>query len=243
MTTPTKATGGDIGFSYELQIDIDTAWPASDTPDFTQLAFITNVQPTLNRDMGDTSTYDDRGAKAVTVTGEDWALTFDHQIQRQASGEFITTLQQILNAAQFGGRNKQAQIHVRFYDTEGADYAYDGYAYVSITRTAAGNNDVGGWTVSLTGDGKLTKIANPYIGLTIASIEPTSMGKDDLVTIKGSEFTGATDVTFDGVAATDFVVVDEETIVATIPAGTAGDVPVIVTTSAGATDAFSYTRI
>jgi len=63
------------------------------------------------------------------------------------------------------------------------------------------------------------------------------------VEIKGLRFSGATGVTFGGVAATGVVVVDASTIVCTIPAHAAGVVDVAVTTPAGTgtkTNAFTY---
>jgi hypothetical protein len=67
------------------------------------------------------------------------------------------------------------------------------------------------------------------------------------VTIKGTNFTGATAVSFGGAAATAVVVVDASTITATSPAHAAGTVDVQVTTPkgvspvAGAADNFIYT--
>ena len=54
------------------------------------------------------------------------------------------------------------------------------------------------------------------------------------VTIKGTNLTGATSVTFGGAAATSVVVVDAQTITALTPPGTVGPaVAAVVTTPAG----------
>lgn len=163
MTT-SVATEGDLGFSYELQIDIDEDFSLAvptGTPDWTQLAFITNVQPGNDKNFADAATYKDRGAARQAITGESWQLTFDHQVQRLATGEYIPTLQMLVDAAKFGRRNKRAQVHVRFYDTEGADYAFDGNAYVAMSRANTGNNDIAALSFTLTGTGALTAIDNP----------------------------------------------------------------------------------
>ena len=63
---------------------------------------------------------------------------------------------------------------------------------------------------------------------------PTSGGTE--VVITGTNFTGATAVTFGGVAATSFKVDSDTQITAVAPAGTAGNANVVVTTDFGTTD-------
>jgi hypothetical protein len=67
---------------------------------------------------------------------------------------------------------------------------------------------------------------------------PTAGG--NTVTITGTGFTGATGVTFGGVAATSFMVVNDTTITTVVPSGsTGGAVSVIVTTGVGSNAANS----
>ena len=73
------------------------------------------------------------------------------------------------------------------------------------------------------------------------SIDPEGAVAADLVRMVGVGFTDATAVTVDGTAA-EFLVVDDTLIHLVIPAGSAGDVPVVVTNAIGASDAFTYTR-
>jgi hypothetical protein len=79
---------------------------------------------------------------------------------------------------------------------------------------------------------------------TLASVNgsPNPAGAGDLVTIKGTRFTGTTAVTIDAVPVDDFTVVDSETIVAVLPAGDAGAADVVVTNAVGAATAYTYTR-
>ena len=88
-------------------------------------------------------------------------------------------------------------------------------------------------------DGQVLTAGVP--GITSVNGNPNPAAVGDLVTIKGTRFTGTTAVTIDGNAADDFTVVDSETIVAVVPAGTSGAADVIVTNGVGGSTAYSYT--
>lgn len=89
-------------------------------------------------------------------------------------------------------------------------------------------------------DGTVLTAGVPTLASVVGQPDPAAAGQ--LVTVKGSRFTGATAVTIDGTPVTDFTVVDSSTIVATLPAGAAGAADVVVTNGVGASSAFSYTR-
>lgn len=76
----------------------------------------------------------------------------------------------------------------------------------------------------------------------ISTVLPSGASAAQLVTITGDYFTGATAVTFGGTAASDFEIVSASKIVASLPTGSAGSAPVIVTTPSGASSAKAYTR-
>lgn len=83
----------------------------------------------------------------------------------------------------------------------------------------------------------------PVILPTVTGITPAngSVVGGTEVTITGTKFTGATAVTFDGIAATEFLVVNATSITATTPAHDEGVVDVVVTTPGGAaTKTFTY---
>lgn len=82
--------------------------------------------------------------------------------------------------------------------------------------------------------------SNPVPAVT--TVEPEGEVAGEIVTITGTSFLGTTSVTFGGVEATDFVEVDEHTINAVLPAGAAGPAPVVITTGAGISAPFAYTR-
>ena len=82
-----------------------------------------------------------------------------------------------------------------------------------------------------------TYITPPNITGILSSSGSTLGGTS--VTITGTNFTGATSVTFDGLAATTISVVDNTTITCITPAHNAGDVDIIVTTAGGPSGEFS----
>lgn len=129
--------------------------------------------------------------------------------------------------------------------TSPASVTFDGIAATSIAVTSSTTitavtpaHAAGLVTVAVsTGSGTdsepyaftYTTTASP----TVTSLSPTSGNAGTSVTIKGTNFSGATKVTFGGVSAT-FSVTANNTIVATVPAGTPlGTVDVRVTTPAG----------
>lgn len=77
---------------------------------------------------------------------------------------------------------------------------------------------------------------------TVSTITPTGQGAGKIVTLVGDNLTGASGVTFGGVAGTAITVVNDGVITATLPAGSAGTVQVIVTTPAGQSEPVNYTR-
>ena len=76
----------------------------------------------------------------------------------------------------------------------------------------------------------------------ISSVLPSAAAETEIVTIVGARFTGTTAVTFGGTAATDFNIISDNLLVASMPAGSAGSAVVVVTNAGGASASFAYTR-
>ncbi len=75
---------------------------------------------------------------------------------------------------------------------------------------------------------------------TVVAITPPGLEPGDLVTVSGTHLATATGVTFDGQVA-EFEPTGSGSLVAIIPAGVTGEVPVVVTTPTGSSIAVPYT--
>jgi len=116
-----------------------------------------------------------------------------------------------------------------------------------ISVTVPEGSSTGSVDVSVTTTGGISSQLNyTYVDApTITTITPSSGPTDGgtAVTITGTDLTYTTNVTFDGVTAS-FIVSNSTTVTAITPAGTAGAVDVVVTTTGGsATEVGGYTYL
>jgi len=109
--------------------------------------------------------------------------------------------------------------------------------------TPAGSAGAASVAVTATGGSGANGSAYTYQAApTVTSVTPDAgrSNQTQSVTITGTDFTGATAVTFGGVAATSVSVVGPTSITCTTPTGTAGATSVQVTTPAGSGSASAY---
>ena len=95
------------------------------------------------------------------------------------------------------------------------------------------------WTVTV---GFVQDLAAPGVPV-IASVTPAGQSVGKQVLISGTGFASMVSGTIDGAAIVSYTVVDDRNLVATIPAGAVGASNVIITNSAGASAALSYTVV
>jgi hypothetical protein len=197
---------------------------------------INDLNPPITPNLQAADTYDTDGWSAFEKTMQAWLLTIK-ALRQQTAGVFDAG-QELVRGQQLGFEDA-ARIYVRWYDRNGAPEAYMGRAIVGWVPSKTGVADLDEITVTLTGDGVLTSITNPYAATAvpvITSILPAGKGAGQAVTIFGSGFTGtvpATGVKFGGTNATDFSVVNDGQITAVLPAGAAATITVLVTNAAG----------
>ena len=208
---------------------------------WSRLLGTTDVNDQDNVTQQDSTEYDNNGFTTTEVTLHGWALMV--KFNRKSNSNVFDPVQETIRACRFQFGDA-ARVYVRYYDRFGREDAKQGRALVEWNRSKTGVGDIEEISVNFSGDGILTDIANPGNSAlpVVLSAKPTGAAAGAQVTIGGQGFTGATSVKFAAVAATVTTVVSDTTIVAVMPAGSAGSAPVTVTTPAGVSNALPYTR-
>lgn len=225
------------GYRFEVSADGSTNW--------TKIGGLNDLNPSITPNKQDSSNYDSDGWEASEITMQAWSVQVKANRQADAGVEDAGLALVRARQGQFGDA---ARLYVRWYRTDGVDEAWQGRAIVEVTSSKTGVADLDEKQITFTGDGALTKITNPYAPTavpTITSATPSNVAAGGQVEITGMYFTGTvatSGVKFGGVNATSWVVVSDQTIVAVMPAGTAGSAPVVVTNATGASASFPYTR-
>lgn len=135
------------------------------------------------------------------------------------------------------GFNFQGATQVLFNGTAATSFTVNSGG-TSITATVPAAATTGPITVT-TAVSSVTTTTSFAVAPTITSFTPAGGAGGTLVTITGLHFTGATSVTFGGVAAT-FTVVSDTTISATVPASSPTGVIAVTTPAGTATSATQF---
>lgn len=211
-----------------------------------KLGAITDFAPTENSNDQASDNYDNNGFNSFEKTMTGWQTVTKFEMPL-TSGIPSDAGQAILEATRFQFGDA-ARAYTRWYDRNGGTDAWSGRALVDWNQTKTGVPDLEEVTVTLKGDGVLTRITNPYASAAVPVITgatPSGVAAAGLVTITGSGFLGTvvtTGVKFAAVNAASWVVLSDSVIVAVMPAGSAGSAPITITNAAGASSTFPYTR-
>ena len=127
--------------------------------------------------------------------------------------------------------NSADELTASTFDSSPTTYGYDPIGDLTSVTQSTG----AGTTYAYSQAGEVTSAAQQVAPLTVSGITPNSgaIKGGTTVTISGTGFTGATQVSFGQVAATNINVVSDSQITATVPAQAAGTVDVTVTTPFG----------
>ena len=206
---------------------------------------IYSLKPSVNPNLVDTSAYDTNGWDSFEITGNAWSLAVS--FWRRTSTGVYDPGQELVRARQ-GQSGDAARVGVRWYDKNGGPEAFEGVAIVGWERANDGVKDADAAQVTLTGDGILTPISNPGVAAAapvVLAATPSAVAQGGQVQITGTGFTGtvsSTGVKFGATAATSWIVVSDNLIVAIMPAGSAGSAAITVTNAVGVSNSLAYTR-
>lgn len=241
----------EVGLARRFRTEVNLGTTAA--PVWATLPGVQEFTPKRDNTQKDTTHYDGNGAMGNTVTAYSWENEYKmlHYlddatlVENPAQASFRLASEAILAA------NKR---EIRWYDRFGGPEAYQGRVTTVWNSDGGKVEDLNLVTLTLTGDGERTIIANPVAAAPPAAIVsaldtvtgPTAGGT--LVKITGAWFvnvTGAAAVKFGAVNAADYRVDDIGTIYALSPAGSAGAVNVRVTnvtgqSATGAGNVFTY---
>ncbi|MBD5787108.1 IPT/TIG domain-containing protein [Cellulosimicrobium terreum] len=203
-----------------------------------------NFVPGINSTVQDSSDYDSEGwgSDAVTLRKAQPTATFLRK-ENPTTGAYDPGQERLRQASE-----DLELVHIRWYERKAGGQAWEGYALVQWAPSGGGVEGLQSVAVTLLVQGRPEKIANPTAPIAapnLTSALPSGAAAGAQVTIKGTNFngtTGAGGVKFGGTNATSYTVVDNATIVAVVPAGSAGSAPVIVTNGVGASTPLAYTR-
>ena len=224
------------------RLDVDTT-PLT-TATWVQVLAANKIAPTVNSTVQDATDYDSAGWGSDAVTLRKWQIAAD-LLRKVTATDVYDVGQEFLRVAS----ENLDLVHIRWYDRSNANgEAFEGWALVQWTPAGGTAEGLQLVNVVLLGQGARTAITNPTTAAvvpTITSALPSGAAAGALVTIKGTAFTGVVGVAgvkFAAVNATNYTVLDNYTIVATMPAGGAGSAPITVTNGVGTSAAFAYTR-
>lgn len=209
-----------------------------------RLKGVNDFAPNINPNLEDASDYDTDGWASSEVTMQDWSA--DATVFRRKTAGVYDAAQELIRA-RVGQFDDAARLGVRWYDKTGGPEAYSGVAIPTWKRSNTGVKNLEQATVTFTGtDVPLNlNITNPYQATAtpvVLAATPGGQAAGEAVAITGSGFTGATGVKFGATNAASYEVVNDQLVIAVLPAGSAGSAVVTVTTANGTSNALAYTR-
>jgi len=229
-----------------IRIDLTAITTTGLDGSWTQLKGVTDANFPITPTKQDATTYDTAGWKDTDVTLNEFSGTV--KVNRQSNAG-VQDPGHLLLTACVGKFAPNNYLYVRWYDKDGKpEPSFYGLAIVEQSQSKTGVGDLDEDQFMFTGKGAATPIANPYASAavpTILAATPSGASVGQMVTISGQGFIGTvatTGVKFNSVNATSWVVLSDNTIVAIMPAGSAGTGNIVVTNAAGASASFPYTR-
>jgi hypothetical protein len=231
--------------------DINTG--TEEVPVWSQVPGVIEFNPAVTPTDQDDFDYDTDGWKGSTRTMRMWGLEAKISY-KQDDATFVANATHTFLRAASNAIGASGVVHMRWYDRNGADEAYEGHGLITWAPDGGDAEQLNQVSITVapsSTDPVLTSITNPLNTAPvpiISSLSPATgaAAGGDLVIITGAYFTGATDVDFGVTAADDFEVISANKIAVVTPAVAASTVDVVVTTPNGVnanTAADNYTFV
>lgn len=238
-----QPSDGSVALAHERLIRLKQAGSFINiTGDVNNLAL--NPSPvTTQREV-----YGTKGSQSQNVLAHNFAPSFNVEVVRDPNTKQIVAAQawviDLVNAAFSTGADNKRDFQI-FTDALDENMpVFEGTFSVTMAEANTGYADKGVLTFTLTNDGTVDRVEpSPLAGTgepIIESIGPAEQAAGEIVVIRGYKLTGTTGVTIGGTPSPMFQVVDDYTVVAEIPTGATGTVPVIVTNATGPSTAVNY---
>lgn len=241
-----------IALARRFRVDIDLN--PSGAADWRELKGMTDFKPGRTNITQDAMHYDGDGNKGYVKTAQEYLVEASVDVKKDRATGLLNAVHQYLEdcSEELDG---DEIAHFRYYDRNGVLPGREGWGIVEWNADGGSAEDKGTHALKLLPDADrpgLSEIANPLNEApdpVVSLVTPASgaAAGGTLVEIAGANFTSASNVTFDGAAATSFAVVSGSNgtrIAAVTPAGTAGPADVAVTTPNGTgtgTAVYTYT--
>lgn len=239
----TAPSEGSVALAHERLIRLKVAGTFINiTGDINNLAL--NPTPiTISREV-----YGTKGRTSQQNIGYSYAPTFNVEVVRDPVTKQIVAAQswfKDLVKAAFATGGENMRDFQLFTDALDEDMpVLEGKFSVAYSEANTGYADKGVVTFTLASDGVVEQIPSPLAGNgapILESASPTGQAVGDQIVVRGYKLTGTTGITVDAAAVTEFLVIDDYTVVLVIPAAVAGAAPIVVTNASGASDPLAYT--
>ena len=192
--------------------------------------------------------YGTKGRTSQDIIGYNYAPTFNVEVVRDPVTKQIVIAQawvkDLVTAAFSEGAANKRDFQI-FTDALDEDMpVFEGTFSVAYSEANTGYADKAVLTFTLANDGVVPQIPSPLAGTgepLIESVSPAGAAVGDQIAIRGHKLDTTTAITIDGQTVTEFLAVDQYTLVAVIPATVAGAAPIIVTNAVGPSTAYAYT--
>ncbi|MFH8993255.1 phage tail tube protein [Streptomyces sp. NPDC017940] len=157
MSTPTPPAETETALARRYRLELNTG---TTTPTWSLVPGVQEFAPKVEPTQQKSTTYDDEGWADSTVTELAWSIETKLAHRCHPETRVFNAAQERLRLASesFGAASR---VHVRYYDREGRDEAYEGYALVTWEPEGGAPDDLDTVKVTLTGKGPRKKIANP----------------------------------------------------------------------------------